>query len=146
MHVASTDVVRGGDDGAEGIVLTGGTDTQLGVFSFGRKSLRPTRRVLPFPQHPPISVLPLGEVEQGTCPPSSLVACRHAQTVQLWRVDLSTPPTPATHLIELETRGDHNVRCMAVDATSSFLAVSDVTSLRVYNMQLTQATARLWAR
>jgi len=107
-------------------------------------------------------VLPLGEVEQGTCPPSSatpchfsavspthrvgLVACRHAQTVQLWRVDLSTPPTPATHLIELETRGDHNVRCMAVDATSSFLAVSDVTSLRVYNMQLTQATARLWAR
>ena len=129
--------------GADGVLVTGGADTNLVVYpqnSLGRRGAG-HRKIPPFPQRPTAAL----------AADARLLAHQTPQKLQLWRLgtpgwagtDAGLPSghqlgvaAPPKLLVELTPRSPHHIACSAISPDGSRLAYSTAGGVRVFDVVL----------
>ncbi|OUS49586.1 quinon protein alcohol dehydrogenase-like superfamily [Ostreococcus tauri] len=124
----------------DGILISGGNDAQLLAYNAGLFRKQHPVRVVSVPQRTPISITGVG----GPNPP--LLLAEHAQWLDVWRIGesrkradkregtMKLAAAPA-HVLRAELAGTRHVLCSAISPNGKMIAVSDVQTLRLFEIQ-----------
>ena len=129
-----------GADDEDGILISGGNDAQLLAYNAGSFRKQHPVRVVSVPQRTPISITSVG----GPNPP--LLLAEHAKWLDIWRIGesrkradkkegtMKLASAPA-HVLRAELAGTRHILCSAISPNGKMIAVSDVHSLRLFDIQ-----------
>jgi len=128
----------------DGILISGGNDAQILAYNAGSYGKQHPVRVVSVPQKTPISITGVG----GPNPPLLLAA--HAQWLDVWRIGesrqradkkegmMKLASAPA-HVLRAELAGTRHILCSAISPDGTTIAVSDVSTLRLFEIKAPDA-------
>eukprot|EP01134_Creolimax_fragrantissima_P004669 CFRG4669T1 len=126
------------------ILVSGGVDTQLVVYSASRFEVQGPRRIPPFP-HAPLIHLARG---------SDMLLCNFSRHVELWQLGSAreSDPSAVAHrslplssnpamIAQISLKGDGNIMCSSISSNGDWVAISDVDGTKLFSLSYTETIA-----